>query len=104
MSELTTTSRSGVGTSRLVGAFAVLMSLSLLIAACGTNNQSGAPGGSAAAGASAAASAAQAPAVSAAASVGGTLTVWAMGNEGVKLKDLADKFMAANPGTTVNVT
>jgi multiple sugar transport system substrate-binding protein len=70
----------------------------MLFAACGTNDQSGAPGGSAAA------SAAQAPAVSPAASVGGTLTVWAMGNEGVKLKDMADKFTAANPGTTVNVT
>ncbi len=93
----------GSGTGRLVGAFAVLMSLSLLFAACGTNNQSGAPGGSAATGGSAA-PASQAPAISPAASVGGTLTVWAMGNEGVKLKDLADKFMADNPGTTVNVT
>ncbi len=27
-----------------------------------------------------------------------------MGNEGVKLKDLADAFMKENPGTTVNVT
>jgi len=27
-----------------------------------------------------------------------------MGNEGVKLKDLAASFMKDNPGTTVNVT
>ncbi|MEP6667128.1 MAG: sugar ABC transporter substrate-binding protein [Nocardioidaceae bacterium] len=73
---------------------AIMASIGLLVAACGTNSGSTAPGGSAA----------QAPAVSPAASVGGTLTVWAMGNEGVKLKDLAASFMTANPGTTVNVT
>src|SRR6187402_2212520 len=87
----------GGGTGRLAAAFAILTSLSLLFAACGTNDQSGAPGASGA-------PASQAPAISPAASVSGTLTVWAMGNEGVKLKDLADKFMADNPGTTVNVT
>jgi len=76
----------------------VLAAAALLFASCGTN--SGGGGGSNAP----AGSAAQAPAVSAAASVGGTLTVWAMGNEGVKLKDLADAFMKDNPGTTVNVT
>ena len=92
---------------------AILASVGLLVAACGTNSSttapaaSGAPAASSAPAASlsgsAAAPASQAPAVSAAA-VSGTLTVWAMGNEGVKLKDMADKFMAANPGTTVNVT
>ena len=38
------------------------------------------------------------------AAASGTITVWAMGNEGVKLKDLAASFMKDNPGTTVNVT
>jgi multiple sugar transport system substrate-binding protein len=72
-----------------------LVVVGLLVAACGTNSGgSAAPGGSAA----------QAPAVSPAASVGGTLTVWAMGNEGVELKALAEAFMQDNPGTTVNVT
>ncbi len=73
---------------------AILAGVGFLVAGCGTNSGSTAPGGSAA----------QAPAVSPAASVGGTLTVWAMGNEGVKLKDLAATFMKDNPGTTVNVT
>jgi multiple sugar transport system substrate-binding protein len=73
---------------------AIVASIGLVIAACGTNQSSSAPG----------ASAAQAPAVSAPASVSGTLTVWAMGNEGVKLKDLAATFMKDNPGATVNVT
>jgi multiple sugar transport system substrate-binding protein len=71
---------------------AVVASIGLVLAACGTNQ--GSPG----------ASGAQAPPVSAPASVGGTLTVWAMGNEGVLLKDLAATFVKDNPGTTVNVT
>lgn len=73
---------------------AILACLGLLVASCGTNSGSTAPGGAGS----------QAPAVSAAASVGGTLTVWAMGNEGVKLTVLAESFMKENPGTTVNVT
>jgi multiple sugar transport system substrate-binding protein len=73
---------------------AVLASIGLIVAACGTNQSSSAPGGSAA----------QAPPVSPPASVSGTLTVWAMGNEGVKLKDLAAAFTKDNPGVTVNVT
>jgi|BarGraNGADG00212_1021973.scaffolds.fasta_scaffold08290_1 multiple sugar transport system substrate-binding protein len=73
---------------------AILASFGLIVAACGTNSGSAAPGGSAN----------QPPAVSPAGSVTGTLTVWAMGNEGVKLKDLAAAFMKDNPGTTVNVT
>src|SRR5665811_1015708 len=94
---------------------AILAGVGLLVAACGTNAGSTAPGGSGstapggsgstAPGASASqAAGSQAPAVSPAASVGGTLTVWAMGNEGVKLKDLAATFMKDNPGVTVNVT
>lgn len=80
---------------------AVLAATILVAGACGTNAGSNAP----ASGASAdPAAASQAPAISPAASVGGTLTVWAMGNEGVKLKDLATAFMKDNPGTTVNVT
>ena len=69
---------------------AILASFGLIVAACGTNSGSAAPGGSAN----------QPPAVSPAGSVTGTLTVWAMGNEGVKLKDLAAAFMKDNPGTT----
>ena len=104
---------------------AVLASAAILIASCGTNSASSGAGGSAAASAaqpsaaaSAAASGAQpsaaassaasassgAASASSGAAVSGTLTVWAMGNEGVKLKDLADAFMKDNPGTTVNVT
>jgi multiple sugar transport system substrate-binding protein len=78
---------------------AIVAGLALLVASCGTNAGSNAPGGSASQ-----APGSQAPAVSPAGPVTGTLTVWAMGNEGVKLKDLAVSFMKANPGTTVNVT
>jgi multiple sugar transport system substrate-binding protein len=74
---------------------AAIVALALIVGACGTNK--GSAGGSTGPGS-------QAPAISGPASVSGTLTVWAMGNEGVKLKDLATKFVQANPGTTVNVT
>ncbi len=88
---------------------AILATVAFVVASCGTNASSNAPGGSAAPASGAPASAVPASAVQAsggnpAASVGGTLTVWAMGNEGVKLKDLAASFMKDNPGTTVNVT
>jgi multiple sugar transport system substrate-binding protein len=83
------------GEHSIVSRAAALVAIfGLVAAACGTNNASTGAGGG---------PASQAPAVSAPASVGGTLTVWAMGNEGVKLKDLAKTFMDANPGTTVNV-
>ena len=77
---------------------ATLASVALLAAACGTNSgnggaASGAPG-----------PASQAPEMSPAGALSGTLTVWAMGNEGVKLSTLADGFMEANPDVTVNVT
>ncbi len=77
---------------------ALLAGVGLLVASCGSN-AAGTPGSSASGG-----TASQAPAVSLPASVSGTLTVWAMGNEGVKLKDLAATFMKDNPGVTVNVT
>ena len=93
-------SRPGNGARRMTFRFGVILAMvGLVVAACGTNSSPAAPAGSGPAG-----PASQAPAVSPAASVGGTLTVWAMGNEGVKLKDLAASFMTANPGTTVNVT
>lgn len=76
---------------------AVLACLALIVGACGTNNSGGAASGSAG-------PASQAPAVSAPAELTGSLTVWAMGNEGVKLKTLADAFVAEHPGVTVNVT
>ncbi len=78
---------------------AILASIGLLVAACGTNSGSTAPGGSGPVG-----SASQAPAVSAGAAVSGTLSVWAMGAEGDKLKVLAEGFMKDNPGVTINVT
>lgn len=79
---------------------AMLAGIALMVASCGTNSGSAAPGGSA----GQAPAASQAPAVSPAGSISGTLTVWAMGNEGVKLKGLADAFMKDNPDVTVNVT
>jgi multiple sugar transport system substrate-binding protein len=78
---------------------AILACVGILVAACGQNAGSGAPGASVAPGGSAA----QAPALSPAASASGSLTVWAMGNEGVHLKDLAASFMKDNAGTTVTV-
>jgi len=90
-----------IGTSTRSPFVALTLAAALLVGACGTNE-----GGGATAGASTDASdspASQAPADSPAA-VEGELTVWAMGNEGVLLGELADAFMAENPGTTVNVT
>jgi multiple sugar transport system substrate-binding protein len=73
----------------------------LLVGACGTNE--GGASGSAASPADSAGAPGQSAEASAA-PVGGTLTVWAMGNEGVLLGTMAEAFMAENPGTTVNVT
>ena len=82
---------------------AILAGLAILAAACGTNEGSAGADASAGAGASGGA-ASLAPAISPAGPIEGTLTVWAMGNEGVKLSVMADAFMAENPGATVNVT
>ena len=57
--------------------------VALALVGCGTNEGGGGSTGPGA-------SASQAPAVSAAAELSGDLTVWAMGNEGVKLSTLAD--------------
>ncbi len=82
---------------RVIALFTVLI---LATTACGTNDGAGsspaAPDASGAPAASAGASAAT--------DLSGELTVWAMGNEGTKLGVMADKFMEANPGVTVNVT
>ena len=86
MTGFTTTLKRGV---------AAAMAVALIVGACGTNR--GSSGGSTG-------PASQAPAISPPASVSGTLSIWAMGNEGVKLKTLATKFEQANPGTKVNVT
>jgi multiple sugar transport system substrate-binding protein len=91
---------------------AIFASAAILIASCGSNSGSGGAGASAAASGAQPSAAASGAGASAEASAGasqgaaasGTLTVWAMGNEGVKLKTLADAFMKDNPGTTVNVT
>ncbi|HET7473845.1 MAG TPA: sugar ABC transporter substrate-binding protein [Candidatus Limnocylindrales bacterium] len=83
--------------------------LSFSLAACGTNSGTNAPatsagggGASVAPGGSSAGSAGAGG--SAAADVSGELTVWAMGNEGTKLKTLADAFMKQYPNVTVKVT
>jgi len=81
------------GRLRRLGLVAIV---TLALAGCGTNNTGGSAGPSA--------SAAQAPAVSPAAELGGELTVWAMGNEGVHVQTLADAFMKENPGVKVSVT
>jgi len=84
--------------------------LSFGIAGCGTNDSSGAPAGSSGATAGTAGSSANAGAsgstgsAAAAADVSGNLTVWAMGNEGTKLKTLADDFMKKYPNVKVSVT
>ena len=81
--------RPGAGGRLLRLSAAAIVALALV--GCGTN-QGG--GGSTGPGASAN----QAPAVSPAAELSGDLTVWAMGNEGVKLSTLADALHEGEPG------
>lgn len=97
MHDESTTTRARPGTRRGLRFGAILAAAAIAIAACGTNEGTGGAGASGDA-------ASLAPAVSPAGPIEGTLTVWAMGNEGVKLSVMADAFMAENPGTTVNVT
>jgi len=79
--------------------------LTFALVGCGTNSGSAAPAASAGARASAgSSSAASSGSGASAAAVSGALTVWAMGNEGVLLKTLADAFTKANPGVKVSVT
>lgn len=100
MTDARTDGRPIRGVRSAPAAFIVILAcLALIVGACGTNNNGG---GAAASGSAGPAS--QAPAVSAPAELSGTLTVWAMGNEGVKLKTLADAFAKEHPGVTVNVT
>jgi multiple sugar transport system substrate-binding protein len=87
------------GRLRRLSAVAIV---AVALAACGTNETGGSTGPGASTGP--AASGSQAPAVSASADLSGDLTVWAMGNEGVKLQTLADGFMKENPGVKVSVT
>jgi multiple sugar transport system substrate-binding protein len=83
----------------------VAFALTFGIAACGTNSGSGAPAGSTGTGgASTAPGGSTGTGGSPAANLSGTLTVWAMGNEGTMLKTLADEFMKVNTGVKVNVT
>jgi multiple sugar transport system substrate-binding protein len=82
---------------------ALFTAVILAISACGTNEGAGSSPAASDAGGGASAPAGSAPA-SAATDLSGELTVWAMGNEGTKLGVMADKFMEANPGVTVNVT
>lgn len=97
------------------GGMAAALVLTLTVAACGTNE--GGPGatavapptdGAASPAMTGAAPTGDAPATGDASSPGGdlsgTLTVWAMGNEGVLLGTLADEFMDQNPDVQVNVT
>jgi multiple sugar transport system substrate-binding protein len=82
--------------------------LTIAVAGCGTNSGSNAPAGASGAAPGGSTAAGGSPAAgggsSAAANLSGTLTVWAMGNEGTKLNTLADAFTKANPGVKVNVT
>jgi multiple sugar transport system substrate-binding protein len=84
---------------------AIALVVALLATACGTNQGSGAAGASSASPASGGSEPAGSTAAgSPAANLSGELTVWAMGNEGVKLSTLADAFTKANPGVKVSVT
>lgn len=90
-------------------AIAAALTLSLTLAACGTNEGTGGTPAAPDAPATPATGATPgAPATSGAASpagdLSGNLTVWAMGNEGTLLSTLADEFENQNPGVTVNVT
>lgn len=98
MHDNASTSTRGRPRRRSVRIGALLAAAAILAVACGTNENTGGAGASDGGGAS------LAPAVSPAGPIEGTLTVWAMGNEGVKLSVMADAFMAEYPGTTVNVT
>lgn len=86
---------------------AALLAASVLVAAaCGSNDSGGGGGGGGGTSASPGASqapASQAPEVSTG-TVSGELTIWGMGNEGTKLKVLAEDFMAQNPDVKVSVT
>ena len=86
----------------LLAAFALTFGLT----ACGTNSGSNAPAGSSGTPGSSAAGGSPAAGGSGgtSANLTGELTVWAMGNEGTKLKTLADAFVKANPGVKVSVT
>jgi multiple sugar transport system substrate-binding protein len=84
---------------------AIALVVALVAGACGTNQGSGAAGASSASPVSGGSEpAGSTGASSPAANLSGELTVWAMGNEGVKLSTLADAFTKANPGVKVSVT
>jgi multiple sugar transport system substrate-binding protein len=85
---------------------AVVFALSFGLAACGTNSGTGAPASAGTSAASGGASGGPSGGTgsSPAADLSGELTVWAMGNEGTKLKTLADAFMKVNPNVKVSVT
>ena len=82
----------------------IALVMALLAGACGTNGGSGAPVATSGSSTATGGSPATGGGSSAAATLSGTLTVWAMGNEGTKLTTLANAFMTANPGVKVNVT
>src|SRR5215218_10135377 len=99
---------------RLAG---LLMAVSLVLAACGSNKATESPAGGGA-GASQAAAGSQAAGPSGSAGAGGSagasagtntnlsgdLTVWAMGNEGTMLKPIVDAFNKQYPNVKVSVT
>src|SRR3954453_11833539 len=85
---------------------ALVATLALTFAACGTNSQGGGGntnGGGAAGASGGTGAASQAPAVSFN-NVSGNLTIWAMGNEGTKLNTLVDAFNKQYPNVKVSVT
>lgn len=81
---------------------AVLITLAVVLAACGTNKSSPNGGVAGASGGPAGGAASGQPIGSGAAT--GNLTVWAMGAEGDKLGQVAKEFEAKNPGVKVSVT
>jgi multiple sugar transport system substrate-binding protein len=87
---------------------AIVATLTLTLAGCGTNQGTGgataSPGGAPATGAPVTGAPATGDVSSPDADISGNLTVWAMGNEGTLLGTLADEFMLQNPGVTVSVT
>ena len=79
--------------SKVTAAAVSVLAASALLAACGRTEGPASPGGEQTSGGGVS----EGPAT-------GTLTVWAMGAEGEALPDLAEKFKAANPDVTINIT
>lgn len=86
---------------RWIAVFAIA---TVVVAACGTNNQGGGASQGATGAPASGEQASAAPSGGSQAALSGQLTVWAMGNEGAHLDVLAKAFMDENPGVKVSVT